>query len=76
MIHAELAYFVTLFNTTPCKLVWCYAGIPRAEYMSQCGLKDTIYIGAEAVASPDFAQRKKDLCLVNDAIEASSGCSR
>ena len=69
-IHSEIAYFITLFNTTPFKLVWCFHRIPRDERMRLCGTRDTIRRDAEEEGSDSSAARDKVLRAVNDAIEA------
>ena len=69
-IHSEIAYFMTLFNTSPFKLVWCFYRIPRNEHVRLCGIRETIRQGAEEEASASSIARDKDLRNVNDAIEA------
>ena len=69
-IHAELAYFIILFNTTPLKLVWCFNRVPRAASMGQNGLRDTVLFGAEGPSSSLFQQRMQDLSDINDTVEA------
>ena len=68
-IHSEIAYFMTLFNTPPFKLVWCFHRIPRQELIRLCGIRETIRQGAEETS--DFsAVRDEDLHNFNDAMEA------
>ena len=60
---------MTLFNTSPYKLVWCYHRIPRHTVLCQCGIFETLRQDAEGTSEHSTA-RDDDLHDINDALEA------